>query len=98
MLTIGVSASVHVDDTASGRKYGFDGKISREVLENYLARSLHMLALADSQQFDEDLRLIKNVGAKHIGHVAAIWWSGDVKVDIEAHFANAKTAAECLRA
>jgi len=96
MLIIGMSVSVVAADTASGGKYAFDGKISREVLENYLARSLHMLGLADSRQFDEDLRMIKNVGAKHIGRVAAIWWSGDVKVDVEAHFANAKKAAERL--
>ena len=96
MLTIGLSASVHAGDAASGGKYAFDGKISRGVLENYLARSLHMLALADSKQFDEDLRMIKNVGAKQIGRVACIWWSGDVKVDVEAHFATAKTAADRL--
>lgn len=96
MLTIGVSASALAVDPTAGGKYTFDGTISREVLENYLARSLHMLALADSKQFDEDLRLIKNVGAKHIGRVAAIWWSGDVTVDIEAHFANAKQAAARL--
>jgi len=96
MLTIGVSASVLAGETAAGGKYAFDSTISRAVLENYLARSLHMLGLADSKQFDEDLRLIKNVGAKQIDRVAAIWWSGDVKVDIEAHFANAKQPAERL--
>lgn len=96
MLAISLSASVHAGDSASGEEYAFDGKISREVLENYLARSLHMLGLADSKQFHEDLRMIKNVGAKQIGRVAGIWWAADVKVGIEAHFARAKTVAERL--
>lgn len=94
-MTKGVSSSTHAGEAAGG-KYAFDGMISRDVLENYLARSLLMLALSESKQFDEDLRLIKNVGAKHIGRVAAIWWAGDTKVDIESHFAHARTAAERL--
>lgn len=96
MATISATLAAHAGDAETGGKYAFDGKISREVLENYLARSLHMLGLADSKQFDEDLRMIKNVGAKQIGRVAGIWWSGDVKVDVEAHFARAKTAADRL--
>ena len=96
MATISASLTAHAGNAETGGKYAFDGKISREVLENYLARSLHMLGLADSKQFDEDLRMIKNVGAKQIGRVAGIWWSGDVKVDVEAHFARAKTAADVV--
>lgn len=92
LLTVIVSAFAQASDTASSGKYTFDGTISRQVLENYLARSLLMLSLADRQQFDEDLRMIKNVGAKHLGRVAAIWWDDNCKADMEAHFLRAKTA------
>jgi hypothetical protein len=80
----------------TGKNYCFDGKISREVLENYLSRSFHMLQLTGSQQLDEDIRMIKNVGAKHIGRVAAIWWSADTKVDMDEHFGEAKILADRL--
>jgi hypothetical protein len=98
MTTIVAGASVHAGDAGSDARYAFDGSISREVLENYLARSLHMLGLAQSKQFDEDLRMIKNVGAKHLGRVAAFWWAGDRTLDIEKHFARSRKAAERLHA
>jgi hypothetical protein len=84
------------NDVPSVNKFSFNGSISREVLENFLSRSLHMLMLSDSKQFDVDLRMIKNTGAKHIGRVAAIWWASDVQVDIEKHFMQAKKVAEKL--
>ncbi len=93
MLAIGLSASTQAGDDASGVEYTFDGKISRDVLENYLARSLQMACLAEKKQFDEDLRMIKSVGAKHLGRVALIWWDANCKMDIDAHFTRAKKAA-----
>ncbi|HUT35196.1 MAG TPA: hypothetical protein VNE39_17025 [Planctomycetota bacterium] len=77
-------------------RYHFDGTISREVLESYLARSLNMLGLSGSTQLAEDVRMIKNVGAKFIGRVALIWWEGDVEVDIETHFSKARELAQML--
>ncbi|MBM4144517.1 MAG: hypothetical protein FJ225_13150 [Lentisphaerae bacterium] len=79
-------------------KYHFDGKISREVLENYLARNLNMLALSDSDWLDEDTRMILNVGAKFVGRAAITWWAGDVRIDIEAHYRKAGEAARRLHA
>ena len=99
ILTISMSAFSRSGDGASGGEYAFDGTISREVLDNFLARSLQMACLSESVEkprFNEDLRMIKNVGAKQIGRVAGIWWAADVKVGIEAHFARAKTVAERL--
>lgn len=98
LLGLSIPAWTFAGETPA-EKYAFDGKISREVLENYLARSLHMLALSESvgkPQFDEDLRMIKNTGAKQIGRVAAIWWSADCKANMEDHLARAKAAAERL--
>ena len=90
------AAGGQADNPAAKGKYYFDGKISREVLENYLARNLNMLALSDSAQFDEDLRMIRNVGAKFIGRVALVWWAGEVRTDIEAHYRGAGKAARLL--
>jgi len=47
------------------RNYSFDGKISREVLENYLSRSITMTELYRSPgNLDDDTRMLKNIGAK----------------------------------
>lgn len=87
------SNSVRIKNESTTGKYTFDKTIPREVLENFLARSLHMLQLSESKEFDEDMRMIKNVGAKHIGRVAAIWWDSNSNTDIENHFKRAKEAA-----
>lgn len=55
--------------------YGFDKTISREVLENYLSRAVShdFLLYADYAQFMEDIRMLKNIGAKFIGRAAGVW-------------------------
>ena len=59
--------------------YQFDGKISREVLENYLARSSTFGSLLHLT-LEDDLRMIKNTGVKFAGR--AIWmWGGESKID-----------------
>ncbi len=77
-------------------RYQFDGKISQPVLENYLARSLNMMGLAldDAAALEEDLRMVKNVGAKHLGFVTFLWLEGDVTVDVEEHFRKATAVAD----
>ena len=77
-------------------RYRFDGKISQPVLENYLARSLNMLGLAfeDVAALEEDLRMVKNVGAKHLGFVTFVWFEGDAVVDVEEHFRKATAVAD----
>ena len=48
--------------------YSFDGKISREVLEHYLARSITMTEIYRSPgNLDDDIRMLKNIGAKFAG-------------------------------
>ncbi len=96
MATISASLTAHAGDAETGGKYAFDGKISREVLENYLARSLNMLNLdvEDDTALEEDLRMVKNVGAKHLGFVTLIWFAGDTKVDVEEHFRKATAVAD----
>jgi hypothetical protein len=57
-----------------------------------------MNGLADSDQLDEDLRLLKNIGAKYIGRVAIIWWDDKTRGDIEKHFAAARRLAARMHA
>ncbi len=56
------------------RDYRFDGKISREVLENYLSRSITMAELYRSPgNLDDDIRMLKNIGAKFVGRAIYLW-------------------------
>jgi len=56
------------------RGYRFNGKISREVLENYLSRSITMTELYRSPgNLDDDIRMLKNIGAKFIGRSIYLW-------------------------
>jgi len=64
------------------KSYHFDGKISEEVLRNYLARSITMAEVCTSPDFkidgkddtnEDDIRLIKNIGAKFIGRTFFRW-------------------------
>ena len=62
----------------SAREYRFDKKISREVLENYLDRSVTMqsLLIKRGADFDDNLRMIGNMGIKFIGR-AVCQWAGE---------------------
>jgi len=56
------------------RNYRFDGKISREVLENYLSRSITMTEIYRSPgNLDDDIRMLKNIGAKFAGRTIYLW-------------------------
>jgi len=62
-------------------KFGFDGSISRKVLENYLDRSITMgyflvPGKPEGYEFpyrEDDIRMIKNIGAKFIGRAIYRW-------------------------
>ncbi len=54
--------------------YKFDGKISENVLRNYLARSMTMMeALTDEQGFAESLRMFTYCGGKFFGRGVYVW-------------------------
>jgi len=62
------------DLSAAQRNYRFDGKISREVLENYLSRSITMTELYRAPgNLDDDIRMLKNTGAKFAGRAIYVW-------------------------
>ena len=55
-------------------QYQFDGKLSREVLENYLSRSITMEGLLNGRgDLDDNLRMLKSTGAKFIGRSLCLW-------------------------
>jgi len=68
---------------AQARDYRFDGKISREVLENYLSRSVSFTELLhddlsqprNSRGVDphDNMRFILNTGAKFVGRALMCW-------------------------
>ncbi len=58
--------------------FSFGGSISREVLNNYLSHAvthtgLGMDNFSPSQTFEDDLRMLKNEGAKFIGRASFVW-------------------------
>ncbi|MCY3024524.1 MAG: hypothetical protein NTW87_36575 [Planctomycetota bacterium] len=70
--------------------YHFDGRSSREVLERYLARAITQLGLSHSAQRAEDIRMLKNAGAKFIGRAAYLWGHPG---DDEAYFRQCQETA-----
>ncbi len=59
---------------AVGKNYSFDKKISQEVLENYLDRAITIQSLLTGRgDFDDNLRMIRHIGAKFIGRAACQW-------------------------
>jgi len=86
-------------------KYEFDGSISREVLDNYLDRSITMgyfLVPGTPEGYEfpyrqDDIRMIKNIGAKFIGR-AIYRWGGESKLNDPAFLAYAKGLIDTLHA
>jgi hypothetical protein len=59
---------------AQRRNYHFDKTISREVLENYLSRSITMEGLFNGRgDLDDNIRMLKSIGAKYIGRSLCLW-------------------------
>jgi len=83
---------------AATAEYQFSGPISRNVLENYLSRAVTMRSFwtwartpADSGttgQYADSLRMLKNVGAKHVAFVSDLWWGSGSAYDVETVIAQ----------
>ncbi|MDF2541562.1 MAG: hypothetical protein K0S47_1280 [Herbinix sp.] len=72
----------------------FDGNITREVLNNYLARAVTHCGIGEdnslaSSTFEDDLRMLKEEGAKFIGRASYVW----SKTDDARHFQIARERA-----
>jgi alpha-L-fucosidase 2 len=59
---------------APARNYRFDGTMSREVLENYLSRSISVEGVLNGRgDLDDNIRMLKQTGAKFIGRSLCLW-------------------------
>ena len=73
---------------AAQRDYAFDGKISRQVLENYLSRAVTFAEVLNGEEVenrlhgstDDNIRMMTNIGAKFIGR-AIYMWGGESRLD-----------------
>ena len=90
-------AAAPQSSSAQARDYRFDGKISREVLENYLSRSVSFTELLhddlaqprNSRGVDprDNIRFILNTGAKFVGR-SLMCWGRERELDTLLHSAN----------
>jgi hypothetical protein len=70
---LGAPASLPASSSTSAN-YRFDKTISREVLENYLSRAISMEGLLNGRgDLDDNIRMLKNIGAKFIGRSLCLW-------------------------
>ncbi len=83
-----------------GKDFTFsEGKMTKEVLRNYLSRAVSFQGLCIENTtkdalFEEDLRMIKRIGAKFIGRTAFYSWAGNLTYEqIEYHFKTAEEQA-----
>lgn len=108
LLIVGASVSIHTMASAaqSDPDYHFDGTISREVLENYLDRSITLAYFLvtgrpeGNRQYlyrDDDIRLIQNIGAKFIGR-AIFRWNGESLLNEPDFWVNAKALMDKVHA
>ena len=81
--------AAEASSTVCARDYHFEGTISREVLENYLDRSVTMAYFLVTGKAEgnreylyreDDVRLIRNIGAKFIGR-AIYRWNGESRLN-----------------
>jgi hypothetical protein len=96
---IAAQANPEVAAAAAQRDYHFDGRISREVLENYLDRSVTMAFFlvtgvvergrGEYLHREDDIRLIRNIGAKFIGR-ALYRWGGESRLNEPSFWSGAK--------
>ncbi|AZN43131.1 hypothetical protein [Paenibacillus albus] len=69
----------------------FNGAISRDALETYLSRAVTSADLVNSDTLDDDLRMIKNIGAKFLGRASGVWV---LEPDDDVHFQKSRKLAE----
>ena len=66
--------AVETNSTVRPGGFQFDGKISRQVLENYLARSICIEGMLNGRgPLTDDIRMITNCGAKYIARGLCLW-------------------------
>jgi hypothetical protein len=72
----GTALAILAGEAAAGQRddFRFDRTMSREVLENYLARSITMMDLCTGKgDVNDNLRMLRNLGAKYAGRTMYCW-------------------------
>jgi len=73
-LALAAQAQPAPSATTRPRDYRFDGTMSRAVLESYLSRAISMEGLLNgSGDFEDNVRMLKGIGAKFIGRSLCLW-------------------------
>src|ERR1700743_1603756 len=73
-----------------GRDYHFGGAITREVLDDYLSRSISMEGMLHGRSdLADDIRMLSTTGAKYIGRSICLWGK---EADLSANLQRAKAA------
>lgn len=73
-ITANSTVSKSEPSAARAGGYGFDKTMPREVLENYLARSITMEGLLNGRgDLKDNIRMLKEAGAKFIGRSICLW-------------------------
>src|SRR5438552_17874709 len=66
--------AVDTNSTVRSGGFQFDGKISRQVLENYLSRSICIEGMLNWRgPLTDDIRMITNCGAKYLARALCLW-------------------------
>ena len=70
----GVADAVETPPATRPGGYQFDRTISREVLENYLSRSITIEGMFNGRgDLDDNIRMLKSVGVKYAGRSLCLW-------------------------
>ncbi len=100
-IFMGLFSGVYVNASDTVYKnFEFSGTMSKDVLRNYLSRAVTLQGFCAENEsedilFEEDLRMIRRVGAKFIGRAAYYSWGGNMSnAQIENHFSIAKQKAD----
>ena len=98
VLAVGLHAAytAEPETTSLPGNWQFDRTISREVLENYLARAITMEGLLNGRgDLQDNIRMLRAVGAKFIGRSLCLWGGeGNLLQNLE----RARTQAAMVRA
>jgi hypothetical protein len=72
---IGLSAhAAQTTPSMSSGKYQFDGTISRQVLENFLSRSISVEGVFNGRgNLEDNIRMLKETGVKYAGRSLCLW-------------------------
>jgi len=87
LLICGIFSCLSVPTSAASEFY-FNGTMSKEVLRKYLSRAVTQEDLVISNCFDEDMRMLRRIGAKYIGRTTLTSWTGAItsEAKLDAHY------------